>query len=158
MKANLAMLARAAWDWLLRTKTKPLLIFTAACLLIAEQYPFSNFPMYASFGSKTYYVYLTDGSDQPVRARELVGMTTPTLKKVYDGETRREAKQLRVPRGRLTAEQKRVVGERILTRLKTNARAEAAGAAFPAQLRLYHVEIELIDGRIEKKTSLIAER
>ena len=152
----------AAWlkstaSWLSRTKTQPLLLFTAACLLIGEQYPFSNFPMYSSFGRSTYYVYLANGADEPAGSVELVGMTTPTLKKVYDGEMRREAKLLRVPRRRLTAEQKRVVGERILARLKTTAPAQQAGTAFPETLRLYHVEIELIDGRIQKTPSLIAE-
>lgn len=136
---------------------QPLLLFTAACLLIGEQYPFSNFPMYSSFGRSTYYVYLTNGADEPIRAVELVGMTTPTLKKVYDGEMRREAKLLRVPRRRLTPEQKRAVGERILARLKTAAPALEADATFPETLRLHHVDIELIDGRIEKKPGLIAE-
>ncbi len=84
-------------------------------------------------------------------------MTTPTLKKVYDGEMRREATALRVPRRRLTAEQKRAVGERILARLKTTGPAREAGVGFPETLRLYHVDIELIEGRIEKKQSLIAE-
>lgn len=135
----------------------PLLLLTAACLLIREQYPFSNFPMYSSFGRSTYYVYLTNGADEPLRSQELVGMTTPTLKKVYDGEMRREAKLLRTPRRKLTPEQKRAVGERILARLKTTVPAVEAGAAFPETLRLHHVEIELIGGRIEKKPSLIAE-
>lgn len=143
--------------WIGRLELAPLLLLTAACLVIGEQYPFSDFPMYSSFGRSTYYVYLADQADAPVHARELVGMITPTLKKVYDGEMRREAKALRVPRRRLTPEQKRVVGERILARLKTTVPAQEAGAAFPAALRLYHVDIELVEGRIEKKQSLIAE-
>ena len=157
MMARVARWARSAARWIARTETQALLVVTVACLAIGEQYPFSDFPMYSSFSRSTYYVYLTSGSDEPVRTWELVGMTTPTLKKVYDGEMRREAKLLGVPRRRLTAEQKRTVGERILMRLKSTAPAIEAGAAFPDRLRLHHVDIELIDGRIEKKTNLIAE-
>ena len=128
---------------------QPLLLFTAACLIIGEQYPFSNFPMYSSFGRDTYYVYLADPTGQPLPTIQTVGMTTAILKKIYDTELRRELKQLRTQRRRLSPEQKRPVGERVLRSIATDA------AAPP--LRLYEVNLTLEGGRFTKKTELIAE-
>ncbi len=63
-------------------------LLTLICLVVEEQYPFSNFPMYSSFGDRTYYIYLADGAGQPLATKPTAGMTTPTLKKVFDGELR----------------------------------------------------------------------
>ena len=136
-------------QWLMRTNLRPLLLFTAACLMIGEQYPFSNFPMYSSFGRDTYYVYLADPAGEPLPTVKTVGVTTAILKKIYDTELRRELKQLKTQRRRLSAEQKRPVGERVL-------RSLAADIATPP-MRLYEVNLSLEGGRFAKKTELIAE-
>ena len=155
MMGRLARWARGAAGWIQRSKTLPLLLLTTACLVIGEQYPFSNFPMYSSFTDRTYYVYLADGADQPVPSVPLVGMSTPTLKKVYDGEVRRALRRLKVRRQNLTAEQKQAIGAPILSRLRSSA--PAGDERLPEVLRLYQVDIELHDGRFEKRRTLIAE-
>lgn len=132
-----------------------MLVLTFACLVVKEQYPFSNFPMYASFTNRTYYVYLADGADQPLPSVPSVGMTTPTLKKVYDGEVRRTLRRLSIRRQDLTPEQKQAIGAPILRRLRNSP--PPGTAQLPEVLRLYQVDIQLRDGRFEKRRTLIAE-
>lgn len=49
-----------------------------------EFYPFSNFPMYSSFGPDTYLVFVTDLEDQPVAIGPTFGIAASDLKKNYD--------------------------------------------------------------------------
>jgi len=140
-----------------RTEALPLVVLTAACLLFEEWYPLSHFPMYSSFASNTYYVYLTDGADRPLATVDVAGMNTPALKKVYDGELRRERRRIQSGGGTISAEQTQAVGRAVLERVKSSPPAQAAGEALPDVLRLYRVDIELIEGRFEKRTTLVGE-
>ena len=134
-----------------------LLLFTTICLLMQEQFPFSNFPMYSSFGESTYYVYLADSEGKPFATLPTTGMTTPTLKKVYQTELDKEIRRLRSSRRKLTPYQKRPAGERTLAALKNSLWAQQQGAGFPAMLRLYEVNIALAGTKFDKRTDLIAE-
>ena len=143
--------------FLRRLPCKPLLVLTVLCLTLKEQYPFSHFPMYSSFTNRTYYVYLADGADQPLPTVTTVGVSTPTLKKIYDREVRRALRDWQVRRQELTAEQKQQIGGPILERLRSSATAQQVGEAFPEVLRLYQVDIELTGGEFQKRRTLIAE-
>jgi hypothetical protein len=140
-----------------RTETLPLVALTAACLLFEEWYPLSHFPMYSSFTSSTYYVYLADGADRPLATLDMAGMNTPALKKVYDGELRRERRRIQSSGGTINAEQTQAVGRAVLERVKNSPPAQAAGEALPDVLRLYRVDLELREGRFEKRTTLAGE-
>ena len=134
----------------------PLLLITAGCLLIQEQYPFSDFPMYSRFGRGTHYIYLANGDAQPLPSYATIGISTATLKKMYETELRQEARRLGTRRGKLGDEPKRIVGERILSGFR---RAEASGTLghLPPVLRLYEVQIRLADAQLQKETKLVAE-
>lgn len=135
-----------------------MLLLTAGCLLIEEQFPFSNFPMYSSFGPTTYYLYIADGAAAPIATLTTLGMSTPTLKKVFSTEMRKERARLGTRAKQLTPEQKEAVGERLLARLRTSPAALQRGGEIPPVLRLYEVNISLARGRFDKQTVLIAEQ
>ena len=82
----------SALAWVRQTRCKCLLVMTLLCLGLRENYPFSNFPMYSSFSSRTYYLYLTDAEGQPLRTREF-GLSSSGLKKIFDGYRRIELKR-----------------------------------------------------------------
>ena len=140
-----------------RLRCWPLLAITAACLVLQEQFPFSNFPMYSSFGRDTYYVYLADGAGEPLATIASFGITTPILKKMYDTELQREVKRLRTRRTRLRLEQKTPVGERVLQALTKPHAASPGGPERPAGLRLYEVNLSVESGRFVRRTELIAQ-
>jgi hypothetical protein len=77
--------------WLQQTRCQWLLLMTLLCLGLRENYPFSNFPMYSSFSSRTYYIYLTDAKGAALRTKQF-GLSSSGLKKIFDGYRRRELK------------------------------------------------------------------
>lgn len=157
MKSFQAYLA-SGWNWLRRTSCKPLLLITATCLLIQEQFPFSHFPMYSSFGRSTFYVYVTDSADQPLPTLSTLGVSTPTLKKIYESEVRKEMERTpRASRTGLSLEQRRPAGERVLQRLVNSPRARENRNSGRRGLRLYEMRISLEGRKLQKRTELIAE-
>lgn len=156
--SRLASWARSAARWIARSETQPLVFLTIACLLIGEQYPFSDFPMYSSFGRSTYYVYLADGSDQPLSTYGAIGVSTATFKKMYETALRAEMRKLRVSRKQLTDEQLRSFGTRVLSELRSSPAASAEGRRFADVVRLYEVQVRLTEGELKKETRLIAEQ
>ncbi|MDQ3119972.1 MAG: hypothetical protein M3Q89_10465 [Verrucomicrobiota bacterium] len=145
-------------DFLRRIPGRPLLLITAVCLLLREEFPFSHFPMYSSFGRSTYYVYLTNGADQPLPTVTTLGVSTPTLKKIYESEVRREMERIpRASRKSLSLEQRRPAGERVLQRLLNSPRVQQSGNVLSAGLRLYEMRITLERREFQRRKELIAE-
>ena len=134
----------------------PLLAIAAACLILEEQYPFSHFPMYSSFSPSTFYVYLADGSGQPLASFATVGQSTATLKKIYRAGLQRQARRQTTSVGKLSEADRRAVAERMLARFREKA---AAGTirALPGALRLYEVQIRQKGEELSKETKLVAE-
>lgn len=137
------------WNRLARTRCLPLFALTTACLVLQEQFPFSNFPMYSSFSSHTFYVYLADGNGRPIPALTSLGMSTATLKKIYATELRKETQRLLLGKRKLSPQEKAVVGQRVLNGLKLSATA-------PNELILYEVNIDQRGGRFDKQTTPVA--
>ncbi len=80
-----------------------------------EFYPFSNFPMYSSFASSTYYVYVADLSDQPVPVTRLTGKVLSNLKKQYDTELKKQkAKASGIRQADLPLAARQEAGETVL--------------------------------------------
>ena len=84
----------SAVQWLRTTRCKWLLFVTVMCLVLRENYPFSNFPMYSSFSDETYFLYLTDAAGQPIATTRL-GLSSSTLKKIFDRQRRSNLKKYR---------------------------------------------------------------
>lgn len=61
-----------------------MLVVITLSLLLQEFYPFSRFPMYATFSPETYYVFLSDGEDQPVAVKRHFRYSVPKLKKMFN--------------------------------------------------------------------------
>ena len=59
--------------------------FTVISLIVREQYPFSHYPMYSGFSSKTYYFYLAGEGGQPIKAKRIFKKSIPKMKKLYAG-------------------------------------------------------------------------
>ncbi len=135
----------------------PLLLLSLACLVVREQFPFSHFPMYSSFGHRTTYVFLADGEGAPLATREVAPVSTPTLKKIYENEVRRETERLGVRRSRLPLDARAAAGRRTLEYLHRlpSFRPPATGGG---EVQLREVTISLRGHRLEKTTETVARR
>ena len=53
-------------------------------LIIKEQYPFSHYPMYSGWSSRTHYFYIAD-ENGPIQAKSVFKVSVPRIKKLYGG-------------------------------------------------------------------------
>jgi hypothetical protein len=86
----------------LRTPLTALAIFGVLCLIARENFPFSNFPMYARPSAERGYFVISDGGGNPIPVGTLTGVTASQVGKTY----RRKSKELATGE-RLSAEQSR---------------------------------------------------
>lgn len=74
-------------DGFLRFCKHPASILVWFCLfslIIKEQYPFSHYPMYSGWSSRTHYFYIAD-KDGPIQAKTVFKVSVPRIKKMYGG-------------------------------------------------------------------------
>ncbi len=156
MTANFKQLRERGSEALRHWKCGPLLVITLAGLILREEFPFSNFPMYSSFTNKASYVFLATASGEPLPTVLTAGMLTGNLKKVFDADLQK-ARRSAGARGKVTDEERRAAGERVLAGVKAwQATQTGPGAAAPVA-RLYQVNVFLHNHHFEKQTTLLAE-
>lgn len=123
-----------------------------------EFYPFSNFPMYSTFSSETYYVYVTDLEDQPVAVRPLSGKSLSNIKKIYDQELKRRKDELggSVKMANLPIEAREESGKIVLAWLAANGPPSEV-LEKKGGLRLKQVNIRYDGASIHKETMDVGE-
>lgn len=134
-----------------------LILLTVVCLLAEENYPFSNFPMYASFARHSYYVYFADANGDAIASGSL-GVSTSALKKIYERSRRDYAREKGRNVSSRSAEAKAAAGAAVLAYLEELPVFAAREARLTRGLELRHVEIRLRNGRIETTTETVARR
>lgn len=126
-----------------------LIAVTVSCLIAGENYPFSNFPMYATFGDATYMVYVTDGNGDPVPVFDTFGMRTSVLKKIYHKEAMKAVRSQRLRMNELEPRHLEPAGRLALERLLMH-RTDMPPHGYDA-LGLVHLNITLEDGKIVRR-------
>ncbi|MGI8890669.1 MAG: hypothetical protein ACR2G0_07800 [Chthoniobacterales bacterium] len=152
---SIPSLLGATRSWLRQTRCKWLLVLTLLCLVLGENYPFSNFPMYSSFSQRTYYLYLVDARGEAIRTREF-GLGSSTLKKIFDRARREElphfanAGEARVP----LAEQ--AAARSLLTYLDGLAMKKRTARKLLPGLEVRHVLVHQKEGVLALDTRTLA--
>ncbi len=143
----LVLLMAGVIPWLTAKTDKP-----------GEFYPFSNFPMYASFAPDTYFVFITDLEDRPIAISPTFGTSASDIKKTYDrklGDLKN-----RGPKGarkvELPPELKKEAADATLEALvkKVWPSPRLAGTK---GLRLHHTDILYRDGVLEQRSAQVGE-
>ncbi len=147
-------LALACWRMLRRWPV--LWLTTALCLIIGENYPFSNYPMYATFSDSTYMVYVTDGDGEPVPVFDTFGMRTSVLKKVYHKMALEAARRHRLRIHELEPRHLEPAGRLALERLLAHRNDMPAHGL--NTINLVHLHIVLENGRIVRRPMVVASR
>ena len=150
---NLKSLPGAALAWVRRTRCGWLVVITLLSLVLRENYPFSHFPMFSGFSSKSYFIYLADAHGTPVQTTRF-RLSNSALKKIFDRARREElarfarAGEERVPLADAAAAQSLL---RYVAGLTNHF--PAAKNLLPG-LHVEHVTVRQKDGAIvlEKKT------
>lgn len=123
-----------------------------------EFYPFSNFPMYASFSPGTYYVYVSDLHDKPIAVGTTFGIAISNVKKAYDRKltTLKEQASGKGKRADLPLEMKRIAADAVLNWLTENSPNPAVVKTLGG-IRLHEVNVTYRDGRVSKDGRQVGE-
>lgn len=142
-----------------RMPLKTCLLVIVLCLVLKENYPFSNFPMYSSFSDHTFFIYVSDADDQPIAIEVLTAIRTGRLKKVYDTQLRSIAKKLGKRKRELTVEERHDIGLETLRWFFSSSRDEVKPYLKKYKIiKLYHVDITIDDSEVaEHSPQLVAE-
>ena len=124
-----------------------------ANMALRDNYPFSHYPMYASFSDHTYYVYVAGKDDKPLALQEVTdGIRTSKLKKPYNSDLDKKRRQLGKRTRHLSAEERREAGEQALAQVYRNCNPAARERLEKlAPLRLYHVDIYMEEGKVDER-------
>jgi hypothetical protein len=129
----------AAFAWLRRTRCKFLLVMTLLCLVLRENYPFSHFPMYASFSKKSYYLYLADAKGDEIPTRPFA-ISNSSLRKIYDSDYRIARKRFADSGSERVHLSENAAGQALLQYLEA-----LPGASAQVKKRLAHAQVRRVD-------------
>jgi hypothetical protein len=152
---NFKSLPGAALAWVRRTRCKWLLAITVLCLVLRENYPFSHFPMFSSFSSKTYFIHLADAHGTALKTRQF-GLSNSAMKKIFDRARRKElgrfadAGEKRVPLAEAAAAQS------LLRYLDGLTKARPAAKKLLPGLQIEHVKVHQQDDALLLETKTLA--
>ena len=145
----------AALGWLKRTRFKCLFVMTLLCLGLRENYPFSNFPMYSSFNSRTSLVYLTDAQGTPFSTMGF-DLLNSTLNKIFYGWRRAELKKTAGSSTARVALAEHTAGEALLRYIDRHASVHPQIRSLLHGLRVQHLTIRLEAHELVLQTQTLA--
>jgi len=125
--------------WFRRSRCKCLLVMTLLCLVLRENYPFSHFPMYASFSKKSYYLYLADAKGDEIPTRPFA-ISNSGLRKIYDSDYRIARKRFADAGSEKVPLAESAAGEALLQYLEALPVASAQ-----VKKRLTHAQVRRVD-------------
>lgn len=153
---NLPSLLSGARAWLRRTRCQWLLLMTAFCLALGENYPFSNFPMYSSFSSRTYYLCLTDAEGRPIRTKQF-GLSSSGLKKIFDRYRRKELKRFENSGNERVRLAEEAAGQLLLRYLDGLSSDRPAAGRLLVGLQVQHISVQQKGDALRLETRRVAQ-
>ncbi|MEO8440004.1 MAG: hypothetical protein ABI540_07250 [Spartobacteria bacterium] len=142
--------------WLRRSRCKWMLVMTALCLILRENYPFSNFPMYSSFNNRTYFLYLTDAEGEAIQTRQF-GLSSSGLKKIFDRYRRRELDRFKRSGSERVRLAEEAAGESLVRYLEGLSAGRPVAHKLVAGLRVQHVQVRQREGALRFETRQVAQ-
>ena len=129
----------------------PFILIIVVTQWLEEYFPFSHFPMYDRMPEITFYVYVTDGDDNPIPSTDVFGERVSKLKRIYDTQLRIIKEQLDKRKYELTIEERQPAGTHTLewavkTGLERPGRRDAVLAY--DTVRLYQAFVIIEDGKV----------
>lgn len=145
------------WSRFVRHPASVLVWFCLFSLVVKEQYPFSNFPMYSSWGSRTHYFYIK-ADDEPIQAKMVFRVSVPRMKKLYGGILDKLGKEVGKTHSELGDADFAEAGRRLLQQLREEApekRRKKWGDIMDRDLSLVRVDIQREGKQFKKDESVV---
>lgn len=122
------------------------LAVTVACIALREEFPFSHFPMYSRISPRSRYLLVTDSEDNLYPLRDVFGLSADFVKRFYRSCLEDHSRTI----GASDAS-KRAAFDTLQLLASQPTLADVRG------IRLYEVEMSLLERRIRRRTVLLAE-
>lgn len=119
---------------------------------LREWYPFSYFPMYASFGEESWHVVVTDGADQVLPTTTRLGIDSRPFKRMWE---QRMLAEMRA--GRPPAEAETRAAEALLRERAAAVQASPGAPPLPDRLRLWMVRSRIAGTRVTDERQMIGD-
>lgn len=142
------------WEFLKISPLSTLLIYCLLSVMIRENYPFSNFPMYSNPSPERMYYALADGDGKVLPIATLTGITSPKIGKIYRKIVDERSRKLNINPSKFTPEQVESIGLEILQQLRHEA--ETKKQTLPPKLQIIKTYISYKDGQIVETSNSIA--
>lgn len=123
-----------------------LVLCSALCLAVKENYPFSNYPMYGDPDPISEYYHLADGEGKPLAVRSLTSVTCPQVGKILRKRGDDRGKELGMKRKQMPPEEWEKICRLTLAELRD--KAKVFGNTLPDKLKIMHTTIEFKEGRV----------
>jgi hypothetical protein len=142
--------------WFRDTPCRWLLVMTLLGLGLRENYPFSHFPMFSSFSSRSYFIHLADRDGTALGTRQF-GLSNSAMKKIFDQYRRTQLKRFadagseRVPLAEAAA------GQSLLRYLEGLTTARPAAGKLLSGLQVQHVKVHQESNKLILETRTIAQ-
>ena len=142
-----------------RLPFRHLTVLVIALLVIKEQFPFSNFPMYSNFDSEADVVYIANQNGDPLAMDEVFRSGSSTAKKAYKKELGKLTKAAgNRDSNEANADERKAAGAIVLSDWHANIKPKNVPSGTTA-IRIYRRTFELKDGRLGDQTpELLAEK
>jgi len=142
--------------WIFRTPLTALVAFTVVSLELKEEYPFSNFPMYADPSPGQPYYSITDGEGNPIPVSPMTGISTSKIGKMYRQKLKEHAKELNVDDKEIPQAEIQKLAEEIFSYLREKNGNRPAQLPDKLQLLRNNIQFDPHTGKISETHEVLA--
>lgn len=143
------------WKFVTITPLTTLAIYTLLSLVLEENYPLSDYPMYSNPSAERPYYMITDGEGNALPIQTLTGVTCPKIGKIYRTKAEKLAKELDVKASDLKPEHLQAISMEMFTYLRQEAAQKKA--EMPPKLRLVKSYLSYESGRVVETPNLVGQ-
>ena len=142
--------------WLRHTRCRWLLVMTVLGLGLRENYPFSHFPMFSSFSTRSYFIHLADADGTALRTRQFC-LSNSAMKQIFYLYSLAELKHFADAGSERVRLAEAAAGQSLLRYLDGLAAARPAARKLLPGLQVQHVKVHQESHNLVFETRAIAQ-
>jgi hypothetical protein len=133
-----------------------LAIYCGVSLVLKENYPISNYPMYSNpSADRSYYIVADAATGKALPIATISGITCPKIGKIWRDKVATLTKKNKISKDELTPEQKQQIGQAIFDELRGHAK-DNQRTGLPEKLALERMDILYRDGVMSEVPTTLA--
>ncbi len=130
-----------------------LLTTCVTCIVLKENYPFSDFPMYSDPGPARFYFWLATPDSKPLPVQALTGKTSAQLGKIIRSRGDARAKSLKLKhRDLLPIDERNALSADVVRFLRQEA--ASLKQSLPPKVSIMRTDLDTGSGAIAEKTQI----